>query len=126
MPKKFDKKELEDTSLRLIEQKKLFFIEDLVAYLPCSRATFYNYGLDKLDSIKDALDDQKVEIKVAMRKKWFRSNSATLQLALMKLIGTEEEAHRLNGSKFEGNLNHEVHWHEEKTYEADDKADEGT
>ena len=34
-----------------------------------------------------------------MRSKWFKSEQATLQVALMKLIGTDEEAHRLNGSR---------------------------
>jgi hypothetical protein len=36
-----------------------------------------------------------------MRNKWYKSESATLQIALMKMIATEDEAHRLNGSRQE-------------------------
>lgn len=84
-----------------IEKHKLFFIEDIVAYLPCSRSTFYDFFPDKsdeLDTLKELLEQNRVEIKVSMRSKWYKSENATLQLALMKLIGTDEEAHRLNGS----------------------------
>ncbi|MFM8759092.1 MAG: hypothetical protein ACKODS_06040 [Methylophilaceae bacterium] len=97
--KKYDPKQLEILALEAIDKHKLFFIEDVVSFLPCSRATFYNAGLDKLDSIKEAITKCKVEVKVQMRNKWFRSESPALQISLMKLIGTEEEAHRLNGSK---------------------------
>ena len=54
-----------------------------------------------MDSIKDIINKNRVEIKTAMRSKWFKSDNATLQVALMKLICTDEEAHRLNGSKQE-------------------------
>lgn len=33
-----------------------------------------------------------------MYNKWFKSENPTLQIGLMKLISTEEEAHRLNGT----------------------------
>lgn len=86
------------SSLTSIDKYKLFFIEDIIPYLPCSRATFYNHGLDKLDAIKEALEKNRVEVKVALRSKWYNSDNPTLQLALMKIIGTEDEAARLNGS----------------------------
>ena len=96
-----DTKKLITQSLAAIEKYKLFFIEDVVAYVGCSRATFYNHNLDKLDTIKDALSKNKIDIKVSMRNKWYKSESATLQIALMKMIATEDEAHRLNGSRQE-------------------------
>ena len=60
-----------------------------------------------------------------MRSKWYKSDNATLQMGLMKLIGTEDEAHRLNGSskKVEHSGNQTVVWKEEKTYEADKETD---
>ena len=97
----YDTNELEQEALDAIDKYKLFFIEDVVAYVSCSRATFYNHGLDKLDAIKDALSKNKIDIKVSMRNKWYKSESATLQVALMKMIATDDEAHRLNGSRQE-------------------------
>jgi len=59
----YNPKELEKKALEAIEKNKLFFIDDVIAYLPCSRATFYNLELEKLDTIKDALTKVKTEIK---------------------------------------------------------------
>ena len=97
----YDTKQLEQEALDAIEKYRLFFIEDVVVYVSCSRATFYNHNLDKLDTIKEALAKNKIDIKVSMRNKWFLSESATLQVALMKMIATDDEAHRLNGSRQE-------------------------
>ena len=36
-----------------------------------------------------------------MLSKWYKSDAPALQIALMKIISTDEEAHRLNGSKQE-------------------------
>lgn len=101
-------KELEKQSLDAIEKYKLFFIEDVVAYLPCSRATFYNLELDKLDSIKSALTKVKTEIKVSMRSKWYKSENPTLQMGLMKLIASPEELKQLSMTHVESNNTHEV------------------
>jgi hypothetical protein len=92
----YNRDELESLSLEVIHKHKLFFIDDIVAYLPCSRATFYNLELDKLDSIKTALTQVKTNLKVSMRSKWFRSENPTLQLALMKLVSTDEELRKLS------------------------------
>jgi len=89
-------KDLEKQALKAIEKYKLFFIEDIVSYLPCSRQTFYTHQLDKLDSIKEALQKVKTDIKVSMRSKWYKSENATLQISLMKLISSEDERKRLS------------------------------
>ena len=97
----YNKNKIFNQAKEAIEKNKLFFTEDIVAYIPCSRSTFYDFFPDKsdeLDTLKELLEQNRVEIKVSMRSKWYKSENATLQLALMKLIGTDEEAHRLNGS----------------------------
>lgn len=96
-----NKKKLIDESLSAIQKYKLFFIEDVIAYISCCKATFYKYKLNEIDSIKETLENNKINIKVLMRNKWYNSESATLQIALMKMIATDDEAHRLNGSKQE-------------------------
>lgn len=92
-------KELEKIAIEMIEKHKLFFTSDLITYLPCSKQTFYDHELDQLDSIKTALEKNKVEIKVALRKKWYQSDNPTVQIALYKLIADDDEGDRLNSQK---------------------------
>ena len=87
--------ELEKKSLEAIEKHKLFVIEDVVAFLPCTKPTFYEHKLNESNAIKEALEKNKVEIKTSMRSKWYKSENPTLQMGLYKLIGTPEEAERL-------------------------------
>ena len=92
----FEKHELEQMAIEQIRKNKLFFIQDVIAYLPCCSATFYNHELEKLETIKDELTKVKVEIKVSMRNKWYKSDNATLQMGLMKLLSTDEELRKLS------------------------------
>jgi hypothetical protein len=94
----YDRNELEATAIAAIKKNKLFFIQDVIAYLPCTSSTFYHLGLEKSESIKEALLEIKTNIKVSMRSKWYLSEQPTLQLALMKLISSEEELRKLSMS----------------------------
>jgi len=86
--------------VEVIKRNNLFIIQDIFAfYTGIKSSQFYNLGLEKSEEIKKAIDDNKIKTKQSMKKKWFKSDNPTLQIGLMKLIGTEEEAHRLNGSK---------------------------
>lgn len=96
---RYSKKKLEELALKAIKEEKLTWHDEVVAFLPCSRATYYNKGLDKLDTIKAAIDNNKIEMKAKMKHKWFNSDNATLQIALMKMIANEEEYDKLNTSK---------------------------
>ena len=120
-------KELEKKSLEAIDKHKLFFIEDIVAYLPCDKSTFYNHKLHELDTIKDALEKNKVEIKTSMRSKWYKSDNPTLQMGLYKLIGTEQEAERLGTTlKHQGSMDLSVIFNEVKTYDTNEETDQST
>ncbi len=88
--------ELEQQALDAIEKHKLFFIEDIVAYLPCTKPTFYEHKLNESNKIKAALTKVKTEIKVSMRSKWYKSQNATLQMGLMKLLSNNEELRKLS------------------------------
>lgn len=85
--------------LEVIEQHKIFFIKELCTYLPFNRATFYEKGLDKSDTIKKALDDMKIKCKQSMRGKWFNSKSPVLQVALYRLLSDEEELDKLSHTR---------------------------
>jgi len=82
-----------------IEKNRLIFIEDIIAYLPCAKSTFYeHFPNDSNDYQKmlAMLHKNRTELKVSMRSKWFRSENATLQLALMKLLSNDEELRKLS------------------------------
>jgi len=105
----YDKNKIYEQALDLIEKKKLFFIEDVVTLLPCSRSTFWDYFPDKsdeLDNIKELLDKNKIDVKNGLRNKWYNGSNPLTQMALYKLIGTEEEYHRIASTKTENkNIN---------------------
>ena len=86
--------DLLEKSLELIEQHKLFFITDVITLLGMSSSTFYVHfpsNSEKYAQIADAIEKQRVAVKVAMRSRWFKSDNASLQMGLMKLISTPEE-----------------------------------
>lgn len=100
----YDKNKIFEQAKDLIEKNKLFFVEDIVSLLPISKPTFYEYfqlDSNEFNTLKEMLDKNRVEIKSSMRSKWYKSDAPALQIALMKIISTDEEAHRLNGSKQE-------------------------
>ena len=88
-------KDLEQKALKAIKDHELIFIDEIASYLPCSRATFYNHNLDKLDNIKGLIEENKDKIKSKLRIKWYKSDNATLQLALMRLVCTDAERRKM-------------------------------
>ncbi len=105
----YDRIKIYNQALDLIEKKKLFFIEDVVTLLPISKKSFYEwYPIDsnECNTIKEALDKNKIDVKNGLRNKWYNGNNPLTQMALYKLIGTEEEYHRIASTKTENkNIN---------------------
>ena len=105
----YDRIKIYNQALDLIEKKKLFFIEDVITLLPISKQTFYEFfkvDSNELDTIKEALDKNKIDVKNGLRNKWYNGNNPLTQMALYKLIGTEEEYHRIASTKTENkNIN---------------------
>lgn len=94
-----DKKKILEQAKEMIVKNKLFFIEDIVAYIPISKPTFYDYypvGSDEFNELKGLLETNRTTLKVSMRSKWYTSNAPALQMALMKLIATPEELKKLS------------------------------
>jgi len=96
-----DYKEIEAECINVIKEQKAYFITDLFPSISFSHTTFYDRGLDKSEGIKKALATNRISVKKNLRTKWELSDNPTCQLALYKIVGTEEEAHRLNGSRQE-------------------------
>ena len=99
---------LEKKCLQVIKKHRLVFIMDVVTFLPIGRSSFYTYGLDKLDSIKDALEENKIDMKREMRSKWKESPAPALQLGLMKLLSSDDERRALSTSFMETKQKHKV------------------
>ena len=95
----YDKGEIFEQAKEAIEKNNLFFVEDIVAFLPCVRSTFYDYfpdGSDELDTIKEKLGQNKIKTKSSIRAKLYKSEKAAELLALYRLICTNEERQMLN------------------------------
>jgi hypothetical protein len=95
----YDKQKIFEQAKEMIVKHKLFFTDDIVAFLPCSKSTFYEYfpdKSDKLDELKGLLETNRVELKVSMRSKWYKSNAPALQMALYKLTASPEELRKLS------------------------------
>lgn len=97
----YDTKELEKQALAAIKKNKLMFIEHIVAFLPCDKTTFYAHKLNESNAIKKAVEEMRVSKKTKMLSNWIDSETPSLQIAAMKMISEEHEAHRLNGTRQE-------------------------
>ena len=87
----------ENDIVECIKKHNIFTIEMIFTfYSGISRSQFYELSLNKSDTIKNTLDDNKNRTKHSMLSKWYKSNNATLQMGLMKLIGTDEERKKLS------------------------------
>ena len=109
-----DTKILKDKAIKAIKDNNLIFIEDICAMIGIAKSTYYIHfptGSDDSNELNTLLDENKISLKVALRKKWFDSDNATTQMALYKLCSTSEEHKKLqqnytdltgeNGSAFE-------------------------
>lgn len=92
---------LKAKAIESIKKNKLIFVEDICAMIGVSVPCFYDHF--KVDSndfkeLRTLLDENKISLKVALRKKWFDSDNATTQMALYKLCSTKEEHMKLQQS----------------------------
>ena len=107
----YNRKKIFEQAKEMIVKHKLFFVEDIVAFLPCSKPTFYDFfppDSNELNDLKELLEQNRTELKVSMRSKWYKSNAPALQMALMKLICTDEERKKLAMQYSENLSNHTI------------------
>ena len=105
----YNTEELYQKAIQAIKEHNLFFIEDVVALLPCSKPTFYDHipvNSNEFNNLKELIEENRVSEKLKLRKKWSESDNATLQMGLMKLITTDEERKRLATSYMETKQKH--------------------
>lgn len=92
----YNTEELYKMALKIIKEKKLRTIEDLISYMPCDRSTWYNHfgkKLDKSDTIKKELEQNKVAFKERLVNMWtsLTHTSPATQIFLYKLCANKEE-----------------------------------
>jgi len=100
----YNKEKLYNQAIKVATEKNLFWIEDIVAFLPCDKTTFYRYfpvDCNEYNNIRILIDDNKIKTKAAIRAKLYKSDKAAELLALYRLIATPEEHRLLNQSYVE-------------------------
>jgi len=113
----------------IAKEKQLIWIYEIIAYLPVSESTFYEYfpgNSEKLEGIKEILEDNKVEIKSELRRKWRDSDNPTLQIALYRLTSESEEHKKLNQSYVDHTTGGEKIINEVKVKIIDGNGDQST
>lgn len=86
--------ELKAKAIKFIEERKLVFFADVFPLLGIASSTFYSHFPSESSDYKDIeqlIEKNRVDIKTSLRNKWFKSDNATLQIMLMKLVSTSEE-----------------------------------
>ncbi len=86
-----EKEKILQKAIKVAKDKKLFFMHYVSAYLPISSKTFYVWKCHESQELKDILEENTILKKTKMLTKWEDTNNATLQIALFKLLATEEE-----------------------------------
>jgi predicted DNA-binding transcriptional regulator AlpA len=122
----YDRKLIYDRAKEQIVAKRLIFVEEVVAFIGISKPTFYDFfpvDSNEFNELKRLIEDNKITLKTSMRKKWYDSDNASLQMGLMKLIATPEELRKLS-------MNHQVTEEVEKPifkeFDLDVNKDNGT
>jgi hypothetical protein len=95
----YDRVKIFEQAKEMIVKHKLFFVEDIVAFLPCAKPTFYDFfppDSNELNELKDLLETNRTTQKVSMRSKWYKSEAPALQMGLYKLLSTDDELRKLS------------------------------
>jgi hypothetical protein len=95
----YDKKKIFKQAEQAIKENNLFFIEDIVAFIPCDKTTFYRFfptESNEYNNLKDLLEINKIKTKSSIRAKLWKSEKAAELLALYRLICTPDEHQKLN------------------------------
>lgn len=88
----------------IAENEGYCFSADVIAELGIATSTFYDYfpaDSEESESLKAIFRKNKSKEKIKLRKKWSKSDNATLNIAYYKLLADEEEFSRLARSEID-------------------------
>jgi len=80
----------------IIKNKVMFIDHIFNYYTDLKRAQFYNLSLEKSDTIKEAISNNRQKAVDYMINKWIASEQPTLQIGAMKVLSEEDIRRRLN------------------------------
>jgi len=95
----YNKTKIFEQAKAAIKENNLFFIEDVVAFIPVTKTWLYEkfpLGSNEMNTIKELLEENKIKTKSSIRAKLYKSDKAAELLALYRLICTPEEHQLLN------------------------------
>jgi hypothetical protein len=101
-----NKEKIYKQAMEAIKEKNLITIEDVVSHLPISKPTFYKYfkpESNEFNALKKEVEFNQLNLKLELRKRWSISDNFPAQVALYKLICTDEERKKLSMSYHEVN-----------------------
>ena len=96
-----------DDCIAIIPANNVIFIDELLAYLPICKSTFYEYfpeGSDFSDRIKEEIFRNRVIKKAEIREKWKNSDNASTSICLYKLLATKNELDIINDANNPQNI----------------------
>ena len=94
----YKKSQIFEQAKQVISEHNLFFIEDIVAWLPCDKTTFYRFfpiDCNEYNTLKRMLDANKIKTKSGIRAKLYKEKGTSL-IALYKMICTDDERKALS------------------------------
>jgi len=95
----YDKEEIFKKAEEISIRDTIYFIADIISYLPVSTSTFYELfpaESEEMETIKKNLEDNKTNAKEKIRRKLVDGTDAAKLIAAYKLIGTSEERKKLS------------------------------
>ena len=104
----YSKKKLLDLALKAIEEHSLIFVEEVIAFLPCTKPTYYSYfpvDSNEFNDLKTKIEANKISLKTKIRKKLAEGDKAAELIALYKLIATDAERDALSMTKIDHTTN---------------------
>ena len=96
----YDRDEIFQQAQAAIRDHNLFFVADIIAFLPCTTSTFYEFfpvESNEMNALKKMLEANKIRTKASIRNKLYKGKGGDL-IALYKMICTEDERRALSMS----------------------------
>ena len=90
----YNRKKIFEQAKEVIVKHKLFFVDDIVAFLPCATSTFYDFfpaNSEELEVLKELLNQNRTELKVSMRSKWYKAKEVRFSLLNISLVNQRRE-----------------------------------
>ena len=124
----YTREEIFKKAKKAIEENNLFFIRDVVAFLPCSKTTFYElFDVSKSDTsdtykdemfaeLAEMLEKNKIKTKAGIRCMLYQSNTPNGLMMLYRMICTPEERREVNQSYIDHTSNGDSISEEKKRY----------